>query len=409
MTLHLDDARWRAAVEADLLGEATPEQKALLASHEPQGAEHRAEQNLLAALAHAQDGADDLDEEAVLEAVVGAWASEQPIAATRRKSRAVPLALAAVVGAAAAAIVATVLLTRPDSPELVPPELQPVATKEEGMPPSPPSQPPPPEPIEAPSETWTLLSGTATLDGQPVAGELPTGVKLLASAPICAERKGTRACLGAASSFEATTDSIALFEGEIEMQSETAASSRLSLGELAVEPAPFTTVVVQRSVAGWSVRVDRGQAEVIESRGRRVVLAGETLERAVESDAPAIRAEAPSANELLRLARSKRRSGDTTGALATYEKILRRHPKSATARIAAVSVGQLRLSKGDAKGALKAFRRYLGGGAGALSEDAAYGEIRALRALGRTAEAKQATSKFLKRYPESHYGAKLEP
>ena len=72
-------------------------------------------------------------------------------------------------------------------------------------------------------------------------------------------------------------------------------------------------------------------------------------------------------------------------------------------------MGQLRLAKGDAKGALRAFRRYLSGGAGALSEDAAYGEIRALRALGRTGEASKATKAFRSRYPESPYGAKLRP
>lgn len=403
MTLHLDDARWRAAVEAELLGEATPEQQALLASHEPQGAEHRAEQSLLAALADAEDGDDDFDEEAMLDAVVGAWAQEQPIQAPRRRARAMPLMLAAITGAAAA-IVATILLTRPDAPDPVAPE--PVATVEV----TPPSVAPPPTmPVEAPVEAWTLVSGVATANGEPLAGELPQGVTLVATAPTCAERAGTRACLSAASRFETKADAIDLLDGEVEVQSQSTADARLGLGELVVEPAPFTTVVVQRTVAGWSVRVDRGEAEVIESRGRRVVLPGETLERTVESDPPPIRADVPSANDLLRLARSKRRSGDADGALSTYEKILQRHPKSATARIAAVSVGQLRLSKGDAKGALQAFRRYLDGGAGALSEDAAYGEIRALRALGRTAEAKRATSEFLTRYPESHYGAKLEP
>lgn len=406
MTLHLDDARWRAAVEAELLGEATPEQQALLASHEPQGPEHRAERSLLAALADAEDGTDDFDdfdEEAMLETVVGAWAEEQPTEAPRRRSRAMPLMLAAITGAAAA-IVATILLTRPDAPDPVAPE--PVATVDV----TPPSVPPPPtKPIEAPVEAWTLVSGVATANGEPLAGELPQGVTLVATAPTCAERAGTRACLSAASRFETKAGAIDLLDGEVEVQSQSTADATLGLGELVVEPAPFTTVVVQRTVAGWSVRVDRGEAEVIESRGRRVVLAGETLERTVESDAPPIRADAPSANDLLRLARSKRRSGDADGALASYEKILRRHPKSATARIAAVSVGQLRLSKGDARGALQAFRRYLDGGAGALSEDAAYGEIRALRALGRTAEAKRATSEFLTRYPESHYGAKLKP
>ena len=407
MTLHLDDARWRAAVEADLLGEATPEQQDLLASHEPRGAEHRAEQALMAALADAGDEADDLDEEAMLDAVVGAWAQEKPVEAPRLRSRAVPLMLAAITGAAAA-VVATVLLTRPDAPDPVAPEREPVATVEDAVTP-PPVEPPPVDPIEAPTQAWTLLSGAATLDGEPVEGEVPTGATLVASAPACVERGSTRACLSAASRFETTTDAIGLLDGEVELQSESSADATLGLGELAVEPAPFTTVVVQRSVAGWSVRVDRGQVDVIESRGRRVVLAGETLERAVESDAPPVRADAPSANDLLRLARTKRRDGDGDGALSTYERILRRHPKSATARIAAVSVGQLRLSKGDAKGALQAFRRYLDGGAGALSEDAAYGEIRALRALGRTAEAKRATSEFLARYPESHYGAKLKP
>jgi len=316
-----------------------------------------------------------------------------------------PLMLAAITGAAAA-IVATILLTRPDAPDPVAPEHEPVATVEV----APPSiEPPSTKPVEAPANAWTLVSGVATANGEPLDGELPEGVTLVAAAETCARRGSTHACLSAASRFETKADVIDLLKGEVEVQSQSSADATLGLGALVVEPAPFTTVVVQRSVAGWSVRVDRGEAEVIESRGRRVVLAGETLERTVDLDAPPVRADAPSANDLLRLARSKRRGGDVDGALSTYEKILRRHPKSATARIAAVSVGQLRLSKGDAEGALQAFRRYLDGGAGALSEDAAYGEIRALRKLGRTAEAKRATSDFLARYPESHYGAKLKP
>ena len=408
MTLHLDDARWRAAVEAELLGEATAEQKALLATHRPQGVEHRAEQAVLAALADPPDAPDAVDDESLVAAAIDAWADEQGIEAMPRRSRVMPLVLAAVTGAAAA-IVATVLLTRPDEPEPVAAEPSTIATVEESVSPEP-VEPAPTEPVRAPA-AWTVVSGLVTREdaSEPVTGALPSGVTLIASAPMCAERGTTRACLGAASRFEATGDLLDLLDGEVEVRSEAAAEATLELGELAVEPAPFTTVVVQRSVAGWSVRVDRGQAEVIESRGRRVVLAGETLERALPSDAPQARPDAPSANELLRLARSKRRAGDLDAALSSYEKILRRHPKSTTARIAAVSVGQLRLSKGDAKGALEAFRRYLDGGKGALAEDAAYGEIRALKALGRKAEAERATREFLSRYPDSHYGAKLQP
>ena len=173
--------------------------------------------------------------------------------------------------------------------------------------------------------------------------------------------------------------------------------------------------------------VEEGDA-VAFGPGERVVLkTGETIRRpapqaatdgAVEStdgdnpskprsDAPVRDKPRSRPSDLLRRARTHRRTGDIDAAIGTYEQLIRQHPRSDAARTATVSVGQLNLERGRHKAALGAFRRYLRSGGGALGEDAAFGEIRALRALGRNTEADRATARFEQRYPTSHYGDKL--
>jgi outer membrane protein assembly factor BamD (BamD/ComL family) len=72
-----------------------------------------------------------------------------------------------------------------------------------------------------------------------------------------------------------------------------------------------------------------------------------------------------------------------------------------------MSLAQLELDRNKPKAALRLFRAYRKRG-GPLAEDAAYGEIRALRALGRSTEATRAANAFARRYPNSPYGTKLE-
>jgi hypothetical protein len=52
------------------------------------------------------------------------------------------------------------------------------------------------------------------------------------------------------------------------------------------------------------------------------------------------------------------------------------------------------------------FERYLASG-GSLAQEAHYGKIQALRALGRTREAEREAASFLELYPKSAYAATL--
>ena len=72
---------------------------------------------------------------------------------------------------------------------------------------------------------------------------------------------------------------------------------------------------------------------------------------------------------------------------------------SGEAHAALVPYGELQLSRlGDASGALVSFDRYLAAG-GALAEEASFGRVRALRALGRKAEEREAIESYLRRFP----------
>jgi len=434
MTLHLDDARWRAAIDADAVGEANDEQRALIRDHAPAGAEHRAEQQLLAALRDDELANERLDDEASLIAsAVDAFIQPAPTAArevrvevpAEVRSRSRWWKVAAVGAGIAAAAAAVVLLTGvPDAPASSPAEVTMAAPSSEGAtaePPlpegtAPPPPPSPPAPAIRPSTGWAIASGRLT--GPKGSGTgLPMGTGLEADEGLCLSRGAGRACLDRGARFEAKVDGpLMLHAGRAEVsakgQSDDAPDFAVALDDVTITPSQDTVVVIERSVAGWSVSVQSGDVTVVEQRSERVVRAGEVLRRPSASTPPPPlppRASAPKAGELLRLARAERRAGDLDGALSTYARLTRLHPKSSAARAAAVSIGQLHLQRGDAKSALAAFRRYLAAGGRGLAEDAAYGEIGALRALGKQAAAATATDRFLRTYPESHYGAKLRP
>ncbi len=109
----------------------------------------------------------------------------------------------------------------------------------------------------------------------------------------------------------------------------------------------------------------------------------------------------PTADELLARARELRSSARYREAGAAYQQLLKVHPNSAEARAALVSLGELQLSQlGSPAAALRSFDGYLVGG-GALTQEARYGRIRALRQLGRTTEAQRASEEFVRDYPGS--------
>jgi hypothetical protein len=116
-----------------------------------------------------------------------------------------------------------------------------------------------------------------------------------------------------------------------------------------------------------------------------------------------------SASEQLTRARARRASGDARGAAQLYRALQQLHPNSSEAHASYVSLGQLELLElGNPAAALVMFETYLKRrAAGALSEEARHGRIRALYALGRTAEARIASEQFLKAHPKSPHAAAL--
>ncbi len=115
----------------------------------------------------------------------------------------------------------------------------------------------------------------------------------------------------------------------------------------------------------------------------------------------------PSPADLLRTARSQRGDRELAQAAGTYRKLQSLYPASVEARASYVSLGELQLGGlNDPGGALRSFDAYLAS-PGTLTEEARYGRIRALRALGRGDEAQAAVSSFLADYPSSAEAAAL--
>lgn len=406
MTLHLEDARWRSAVDAELQGEATPEQQDRLARYEPRGDEHRAEAAFLAALAEPPaSGRHEALPPAWLETAVDVYAKTSARtsahAVVERRPRWVWLAAAAGLLLAVGGTVAALEL-RPDPHTAQSFEVVPVAMGDA------PQRVPEADP--AARSPWQIASGSARLTQT-----LPIDEMLTVESALCAERQGHSICADAGARVTARgSGAFALHEGTATIRSEETNDIRVELDEVTVHAAAHSVVVVERRVAGWSVRVESGSATVTELGSARRLDAGEQLQRgkaraaANTSAAEPGSMSRPSASSLLGRARAQRRDGDTRGAMRTYGELIRQHPRSTAAQTARMSLAQLHLDQNAPKEALRLFRAY-GKRGGPLAEDAAYGEIRALRSLGRASEANRAIDAFVRRYPKSPYGAKLKP
>lgn len=398
MTLHLDDARWRAAVDAHVQDEASAEQAALLSDYTPHGDEHRAEAAFLAALAEPPASDPNEEDPAWLLAAVDAHVRAVPEPApapTRRWPYWVASAAAVLALVAAAALAST------------PPEAHELQTRAPVALSAPSTGPAPADP----TDRWFIASGTIA---RPT---LPTDQQLTVESELCAGRVGHSVCVQPGARITArTSGDLALHAGTATVHSNDAEDVRVELDDVSVHPAPHSVVVIDRQTAGWSVTVREGTVTVTELGSKRRLSAGETLRRDTATPAPttarpkvATRPTQPTAkaSTLLARARSQRRAGETGAAMQTYASLLRQHPRSAAAQTARMSLAQLELDRNKPKAALRLFRAYRKRG-GPLAEDAAYGEIRALRALGRNAEATRAANAFARRYPNSPYGTKLE-
>lgn len=115
----------------------------------------------------------------------------------------------------------------------------------------------------------------------------------------------------------------------------------------------------------------------------------------------------PTAAELLARAQKARSVRNYGKAAQAYQHLLRLYPASSEAQLAQVSLAQLQLAQGNAAAALVGFDAYQRSG-GALSQEAHYGKIQALYALGRTAQERAEIRIFLARYPKALQTAALK-
>jgi len=178
--------------------------------------------------------------------------------------------------------------------------------------------------------------------------------------------------------------------------------ARVLRGEVAVQA--IGALAARRLRAGESTPVDAGSTVVAltpEERSRELSLlptqtrAEEKQLAKVDRGNGAVAEDDPFAR-----ARLLRGRGQFREAAALYESIHDASPQSGSGRAALLGLAELRLSDlHDAAGALRAFDAYLAGGSSALSREAAYGRIRALRALGKSAQERAAIEAFLRAYP----------
>jgi outer membrane protein assembly factor BamD (BamD/ComL family) len=110
---------------------------------------------------------------------------------------------------------------------------------------------------------------------------------------------------------------------------------------------------------------------------------------------------------MLARARSLRGQGELAEAGRIYAALIDQRPDSTEANAARVSLGQLRLGSGKAKAALALFDDYLRRG-GPLAEEALWGKIQALDALGRTSALAATVQALEHRFPRSAYLARAK-
>ena len=109
------------------------------------------------------------------------------------------------------------------------------------------------------------------------------------------------------------------------------------------------------------------------------------------------------AGEMLASARELASGGKLAAAATAYQRLLDTHPSSGEARAALVSLGRVQASRGRHAAALAAFTRYLAGGTGPLGEEAHFGRVAALDAMGRDAERDRAIAALESAHPNSVY------
>lgn len=127
-----------------------------------------------------------------------------------------------------------------------------------------------------------------------------------------------------------------------------------------------------------------------------------TVRRALPAPS-SVASDVEQAEDLLRKANGLRAEKNWLEATQTYERVVDKYSTSGQAYPAMVAAAGLRLDRlNDAAVALRLYRRALDARpAGALAEEARFGEARALRALGKDDDERTSLQKFLSSYPSS--------
>jgi ferric-dicitrate binding protein FerR (iron transport regulator) len=193
----------------------------------------------------------------------------------------------------------------------------------------------------------------------------------------------------------------------VEVRADGATIARVVEGHVSVRAGETDTA--HSVVAGQAFRLGEQQPTLLSDHERDLDLALLSLAGSIERDR-SNPSSAPKAGEvggapaapsdMLGYARSLRASGDFRRAADVYRSIHAANPQSPSGRAALVSLGELLLSLHDTQGALSAFDAYLVGG-GALTQEALFGRVRALRTLKRPVEERAAIARFLAAYPNA--------
>lgn len=429
------DARWLALHEADLAGELLgPDERTFLLEHRPRRADLAALASLLASmrasdwtLAPAAEPSAAHDE-ALLARVLAqphAPRSAAVVALPRRRARSLGFG----VGLAAAAVLLLWLALDEGEPQ----------------------QHASPAPLARPPVQLHAEPGFVDAEGRELAASTPARGRLDARTPACLHERdepGNRACASERASIAVDEREATIRAGQVELAWTRPSALVWRVGGMTIEPAPDTRARVEVEAGGWDLVVESGALVLRDAKGELELHAGRRIgegratalasraaaltqpeptqpEPAEPDSAEPDSAEpdsaepesagpddetstkgSPSAAALLARAREQRSAGQLDEAAATYERLLRRHPRSKEAASATVSLAQLYLGPlARPADALPLFERARAAG-GPLAEEAAYGCARALRALGRSEE-REAIEGYLDAHPQGSHADTL--
>lgn len=250
-------------------------------------------------------------------------------------------------------------------------------------------------------------------EGEPI----PEGTMQAAGARACVAEAGWgSACLEpdarvSVARDEAGRPAVALERGEIEVDLHAdgvvaaADAVRVEGTRFRIAVGEVEAAVVVTAVAG-SVHVVGPQGELRADAGHAVEVMLERVERPARDEPSGSKARLGPAAVLER-AQAARGAGNVREAASLYRKLLARHPRSAEASVAWLSLGELELdSLGNPAAALRAYDNYLRRG-GPLAREARFHRIRALRKLGDPTKEAAAIADFLQRHPRSVYAPAL--